>query len=364
MDPDEIIAQFKKDDEAKTSPKCDADEIFPDEIKLISQPLAYRQAFSHDLYALHDLLHQSYSTETVGAEAFRSGDPISKNTIKDLLNDKSYKWLIVEAPSGREVELDGAILGVCCYSIDGVSRRNGQFYQQIAPFHVNVRSGVVEGSLGSIRLFAVLPRYHGFCVGRRLLQKAEDLMYAEGCCRVMVCVPSTRVSMLRWIERRNYVRLGSTRYPAGGIGHVLKEGLDVDLVQYIKTSASLLGCDSGADNKVSKVYSIVPSHSEHSIPCDVIMSSAAQDFQGQSMPLTDISAALSGHPPVQKNGNMTLPPLWRNLISSAEAPRGDEAETESLMLTSDCKGPSSSAQFSISAQQNHQFFDSEIPDVD
>ncbi len=126
LTPDEIMNQFKMDDEAKEfANKKSTTEDFPDEIMLISQALAYRTATDSDFPALRGLLGSSYGAEVTGSEAFRSGDSISESSLRDLLNDSSYKWLLVEAPSGRDVEMDGAILGACCYSTDGISRRNG-----------------------------------------------------------------------------------------------------------------------------------------------------------------------------------------------------------------------------------------------
>jgi hypothetical protein len=126
LNPDEIIAKFKSDDESKA---LDSEkEVFPGEIKLISQALAYREASSVDLNELFDLFLGSYDDEIAGAESFRKGNAISISVLKDLLGDDSYKWLIVEAPSGREIERDGVILGACCYSTSGVSRRNGDFF--------------------------------------------------------------------------------------------------------------------------------------------------------------------------------------------------------------------------------------------
>ena len=94
--------------------------------------------------------------------------------------------------------------------------------------------GQVEGKLGSIRLFGVLPRYHGFCVGRRLLSKVEQEMKRLGCCKSMACVPSCRKSVMEWIDRRNYVDVGSIPYPAG-IGHTLRPGFsDTELVRFVK----------------------------------------------------------------------------------------------------------------------------------
>jgi GNAT superfamily N-acetyltransferase len=222
LDPEQIIQKFKADDEKKALEDIEGDsddEIFPDEVKIISQALAYREAVFGDALELSNLLRAAYQVEVTGSESFRKGESVEQSTVESLLTDTTYKWLLVEAPSGKGIEQDGVILGAVCYSMDGVARRNG----------------VVEGNLGSIRFLGVLPRYHGFCVGRRLLERAETTMFSGGCCLAMVCIPSTRTSAMDWIERRGYTEGGCQVYPASGIGHVLKEDIsDVQLVRFVK----------------------------------------------------------------------------------------------------------------------------------
>ena len=140
---------------------ADDTEVFADEIKVIAQALAYRVATPDDIPEITRLLNAAYlpEVEPDGVEAFRVGAATSQESVEALFADASYTCQVVEAPSGRDVELDGIILGCCCYSTDGVSRRNGQ----------------VEGPLGSIRFMAVLPRFQGVCVGLRLLRKIEQV---------------------------------------------------------------------------------------------------------------------------------------------------------------------------------------------
>jgi ribosomal protein S18 acetylase RimI-like enzyme len=221
LNPEEIIQHFKAKDEEKaiSDKEWDDVEVFPDVIHIISQALAYRSAATEDTDELHKLLCAAYQAEVQGAESFRTGEEVTKISLVELLKDPSYLWLLVEAPSGKGVERDGVILGVTCYSTDGLSRKNG----------------VVEGHLGSVRYLAVLPRYHGYCVGRRLLDRAEQAMFEAGCCKVMACVPSTRTTMMDWLERRGYCEAGSIPYPASGLGHTLKPGSsDVELLRFIK----------------------------------------------------------------------------------------------------------------------------------
>jgi hypothetical protein len=100
-------------------------EKFPNEIKIISQGLAYRKGELADLDEIHTLLTEAYHEETEGEESFRTGPVITKDVINQYLNDPSYHWLVTEAPQGFELEKDGVILGVCCFSTDGISKRNG-----------------------------------------------------------------------------------------------------------------------------------------------------------------------------------------------------------------------------------------------
>lgn len=221
LNPEEIIQHFKNADEAKAinDKEWDDVEVFPDAIHIISQAFLYRSATMDDLDELHTLLCGAYRCEVTGDESFRIGEEVTNSSLAELLQDATYKWILVEAPSGKDIERDGVILGATCFSTDGVSRKNG----------------VVEGNLGSIRYLAVLPRYHGYCVGRRLLERAEQAMFNSGCCRVMACVPTTRVSMMEWLDRRGYSEAGSIPYPATGLGQTLKPEIkDLELARFVK----------------------------------------------------------------------------------------------------------------------------------
>lgn len=104
------------------------EEHFPDEIRIIAQALAFREAVTEsDFVSILAVLAIAYSAETHGLESFRIGDSVTDQNLNDLRSNKSYHWLVVECPNGQGVEADGAILGACCFSTDGVSRRNGAF---------------------------------------------------------------------------------------------------------------------------------------------------------------------------------------------------------------------------------------------
>jgi hypothetical protein len=62
--------------------------------------------------------------------------------------------------------------------------------------------GEVEGFLGVIRFLGVLPRYHGLCIGRRLICRVEEIMVKKDCVRCMCCIPDPRYSMADWVKRR------------------------------------------------------------------------------------------------------------------------------------------------------------------
>ena len=121
--PNEIIAQLSAEKQSADEPF--ENENFSDQIKIISQALAFRTPISSELPALLELLNNAYKAEIVGPECFRQGPVFSVDEIAVMLADPTYKWLIVEAPNGRGVISDGSIIGCCCFSTDGVSRRNG-----------------------------------------------------------------------------------------------------------------------------------------------------------------------------------------------------------------------------------------------
>lgn len=233
---EDIMKEFKKEHEDEQAAEHEEAENFAEEIQMISRPFAYRAGTLDDIDALYRLFNEAYKPDIEGSESFRVGPAIEKESLVSLFEDTSYQWIVMET-----IDENSVILGACCFSTDGISRCNGK----------------VEGTLGSIRLFGVLPRYHGFCIGARLLQKIEDIVFKSGCVRIMSCIPSTRKLMQKWVERRNYVRVGSTLYPAAGVGHVLKTVSDnspskVELVRFMKTKPST----SVADTKNAKIYTL------------------------------------------------------------------------------------------------------------
>jgi hypothetical protein len=61
----------------------------------------------------------------------------------------------------------------------------------------------------------------GVLIGHRFLQKMEDTLTKAGCCRIMTCVPDTRLSLAHWLLARGYSDVSATPYPAEAAGHSL-----------------------------------------------------------------------------------------------------------------------------------------------
>lgn len=111
-------------------------ERFPDEIELISQALAFRTPSEGDTLDIYKLICEAYKDEFIGDEAFLENVDckpedkhkiLSFNTLSQLLQASSnYNWLVMECPNGRGVVDDGTMIGVCCFSTNGVSRKNGK----------------------------------------------------------------------------------------------------------------------------------------------------------------------------------------------------------------------------------------------
>lgn len=222
-------------------------ERFPDEIVTISQALAYRRATLDDVTSIFEILNTSYAAETVGCESFRMDEPaIPSEDIALSISEESLSWLIVEVPEGRGTSADGSIIAMCAFTTDGMSRRNGE----------------IEGNLGSIRFFSVIPQYQGLHIGVRLLDKLEMEMRKSNprCIRMMFSIPSTRKSMLKWIERQRFIFAGVIPYPSG-LEHTLK-ATDVKLhvylraIEYSSEETSIMDADSKNPNEIETVLKL------------------------------------------------------------------------------------------------------------
>lgn len=227
LEPEQILKELHEEAELRLIAEKEGigavqsvDEPIPHEVQLIAQALAYRSATLDDLFQLHALLAKAYEPE-INVRGFRNDlEAVSKDSVQFYLEESNqYQWLIQETPDGRFFEQDGAILGACCFSTDGVYRN---------------KEGEVLGRVGSIRFLAAPPKYHGLCLGRRLLNKVEDTMRKQGCCRILVSIPSTRDSMIKWIQRRGYEAICECAYPFSSLGHVAREGFEsTTLVKFV-----------------------------------------------------------------------------------------------------------------------------------
>jgi hypothetical protein len=128
-----LVEQNRKQSEGELNGN---NELFSEKILMTSQALAFRSATSEDLKKITQIINSAYKAEIQGDEAFRSGTTVTENDIKEMMEDSVYKWLVVEAPSGRAVESDGQMLGVCAFTTDGISRKNGDTILSLPPLDI------------------------------------------------------------------------------------------------------------------------------------------------------------------------------------------------------------------------------------
>lgn len=212
----QIIDILREEEERKINPM--EEEVFPDAVRMTAQALAFRTAELSDVDDVYEVLRSAYLCEMNGDEAFLSASThnISKDEILKYISDSSYKFILLEAPNGYEIEHDGFVLGATCYSTDGESKKNGK----------------VEGRLASIRYLGVRPKYQHCMVGHRLLSKIENDAKKAGCCRIMACVASTRNSITAWLDRRGYFHGATMPYPVAMTDNLLHK--DTCLHAYLK----------------------------------------------------------------------------------------------------------------------------------
>lgn len=200
-----------------------------DEVRVVAQALAFRQAVIGDILDLTRLVNDAYAPESSGyPQGFRTQTLVDVETIRAMIWDKDCHWILVreisaryqhtkrlvppipklsfqilslplllrsqaEAPNGRGAVPDGTILGCLCYSLQGA-----------------------EGSLdhaAAIRLLGVSPPFQALYVGRRLLQRFESAMANCGCPRVRFCIPELRSSIAEWSRRQGYETFGVAEFP-------------------------------------------------------------------------------------------------------------------------------------------------------
>jgi hypothetical protein len=138
LDPQAIANALIEQTRLKAEGTNESQEIFSDKVIIAAQALAYREADVEDAQRITELINLSYDPEVHGPESFREGPTVLISDVQSLILDSSYHWLVVEAPSGRGIESDGAMLGVCCFTTDGVSRKNGIGF--LSPFYYLIPS--------------------------------------------------------------------------------------------------------------------------------------------------------------------------------------------------------------------------------
>ena len=230
LDDAEFSAFKQQRDEEEDHPRLD-------EIRVISQTLAFSRATPKDAPAIAVLLNNSYNKAECnnGVEKFRTGDVIDVSTVMAMVRDPGCRMMISEVPDGKRVVKNGAIIAVCCYSVGEAA--------------VTEEDKEMEGKRkpAAVRLLAVMPEFWGLCVGQRMLQRAEKdmikevrmdvLLYLVGDGILISCfdirhslfassqnatqnifaVPSTRRSMAHWLTRRGYSMTSSVDFPVDAV---------------------------------------------------------------------------------------------------------------------------------------------------
>ncbi|RYG66799.1 hypothetical protein EON64_08925 [archaeon] len=126
LNPEEVLRRLHEEAELQLlGDEAPDGERIPNQIYIIAQALAYRSATTEDESELFGLLNEAYRDEVEGPDSFRTGEAVGKNEVRFYLTSPNFTWLLAEAPNGHGIEKDGVLLGACCYSTDGISRRNG-----------------------------------------------------------------------------------------------------------------------------------------------------------------------------------------------------------------------------------------------
>lgn len=205
-------------------------------------------------------------------------------------------------------------------------------------------TGVVEGQVGSIRYLGVLTRYRGLCLGRRLLKRVEEIMLQQRkCCRAMCSIPTSRTSLLKWIEERNYHCVRSIPYPFHGLNHTpLNETVQetMELTLWVKPLQQQPPSDS--QPKFREIDADMNTTTNTTTTTTTTTATTAT---------ATVVSSLPPPPPGQQKGKMVLPPHWRMASLSASTVMMEEPESV-LDETADGKG----ATTSIEAGKNKDEF--------
>lgn len=177
-----------------------------------------------------------------------------------------------------------------------------------------------------MRYFCVLPKFQGLLIGRRLLHRAEMTMFQDGCCRSMICVPSCRVSVLEWMNRRSYSQIGQYKYPVG-LGHQLNQ--DVSLIVFIKTLEAYDGKSLLASGKTENKWILNESSSSpENEPCDPPPLSSQNSSSAGQVTVVDGNGAPVSSNMQSTNSRMQLSPIWRAVSHCPHDPDPDQAQLD------------------------------------
>ena len=122
---------------------------------------------------------------------------------------RCIRFYQAEAPNGRGVVPDGAILGCCCYSIgSAASSRVGEDTGTPPPSQLPA-----QPPAGALRLLGCLPAFKGLLVGRRLLDRCLRALTFAGCDRVLCCVPEPMGAAVGWARRRGFSAVETAAFP-------------------------------------------------------------------------------------------------------------------------------------------------------
>ncbi len=183
-----------------------------DEIKVISQSIAFSEAGSGDVKEVTNILNLAYNKSEHRSsnphEGFRTGDVIDDDTVKAMIEDENVTLIVGEVPDGRGVISDGTMLCCAAFSSGPLAAKADQGSQM----------------RGAIRMMAVRPDYQGLLLGHRLLQKIERTLLKRKCGSVVACVPSTRSTLISWLSRRSYNQIGTAPYPVDAVPFKVNPG--------------------------------------------------------------------------------------------------------------------------------------------
>ena len=150
---------------------------------------------------IHRLLVAAYAEEEEGEEAFRKGELVDEATVEAMLKDPTCEWICCEAARG--VPDDGALLGVAC-----VTRAD----KETTKTESREFDEKTKDKYATLRFLAVQPRLRGLCVGQRLLDRIERRVLSRASV-LLLCVPSPRASMRKWVERRRFRLASQVPFP-------------------------------------------------------------------------------------------------------------------------------------------------------